>query len=414
MPAFTYTALNTSGQQVSGKLTVGSRAEVFRKLESQSLTPMKVIEDASAGKSQRASAKAQAAGDFEAPKLKRAQIILFTEEMADLLDGGLQIDQALRVMEERQEAAAIKKVSTILRNEVREGSNISKALRKASPSFDDLYVNMVAAGEASGSLPEILRRLASGLTVLQELQGKVTQAMIYPALLITACIGLIIVFMTVLIPQLTQLLADSGTKLPFATEMLMKFSAILGKWWWLMLTAIVAGSLVFRGYVGTPAGRMWWDSIKIKLPLFGPVISTRMYAQFAHSLGNLVVNGVPLLNGLKLTTKAISNVFIQGLMGKAVAMVGEGAPLSASLKKVGEFPTLLVDMIAVGEQTGSLGRALEKSAVRYDKELDKRIKRLTTLISPVIMIFMAAIVGVVAYSIVTAIFQASNGIRSKA
>lgn len=414
MPAFSYTALNPSGQQVSGKLTVGSRAEVFRKLESQSLTPVKVTEDASAGATQRASAKAQAAGDFEAVKLKRPQIILFTEEMADLLDGGLQIDQALRVMEERQEAASIKRISSILRNEVREGSTISKALKKASPSFDDLYINMVAAGEASGSLPEILRRLASGLTVLQELQGKVTQAMIYPALLIVACIGLIIVFMTVLIPQLTQLLADSGTKLPFATEMLMKFSAILGDWWWLMITVIVAGSLSFRGYISSPAGRMWWDATKLKLPLFGPVISTRMYAQFAHSLSNLVVNGVPLLNGLKLTTRAIQNVFIQGLMAKAVSLVGEGAPLSSSLKKVGQFPTLLVDMIAVGEQTGTLGRALEKSAIRYDKELDKKIKRLTTMISPAIMIFMAAIVGVVAYSIVTAIFQASNGIRSKA
>ena len=413
MPAFSYIALNPSGQQISGTMSVGSRAEAFKKLEAQSLTPVKVTEDAGSA-AQRSKSKAQAGASNEVVKLKRVQIILFTEEMADLLDGGLQIDQALRVMEERQEAASIKRVASILRNEVREGSTISKALRKASPSFDDLYINMVAAGEASGSLPEILRRLAAGLIVMQELQSKVTQAMIYPALLIVACICLLVVFMTVLIPQLTQLLADSGTKLPMATMLLMQFSAIFGKWWWLLLTVCVGGFISFKGYVNTPVGRMWWDSTKLKLPLFGPVVSTRLYAQFAHSLGNLVINGVPLLNGLKLSTKAMTNVFIQGLMVKAVALVGEGAPLSASLKKVGEFPTLLVDMIAVGEQTGTLGRALEKSAVRYDKELDKKIKRLTTLISPAIMIFMAAIVGVVAYSIVTAIFQASNGIRSRA
>jgi type II secretory pathway component PulF len=414
MPAFTYTALSPSGQQVTGKLAVGSRAEAFRKLEAQSLTPVKVVEDASAGSTGKDKRVAQAAGKFEVVRLKRAQIILFTEEMADLLDGGLQIDQALRVMEERQEAVAVKKVSAILRNEVREGATISKALKKASPSFDDLYINMVAAGEASGSLPEILRRLASGLTVIQELQGKVTQAMIYPALLIVACICLLVVFMTVLIPQLTSLLADSGTKLPLATELLMKFSDFFGKFWWLIGTVCVAGFLMFRGYINTAAGRLWWDQTKLKLPLFGPVVSTRLYAQFAHSLGNLVVNGVPLLNGLKLSTRAMTNVFLQGMMVKAVALVGEGASLSNALRKVGEFPTLLVDMIAVGEQTGTLGRALEKSAARYDKELDKKIKRLTTLISPAIMIFMAAVVGVVAYSIVTAIFQASNGIRSKA
>ena len=188
MPAFTYTALSPSGQQVTGKLSVGSRTEAFRKLEAQSLTPVKVVEDATAGSTGKDKRVAQAAGQYEVVKLKRAQIILFTEEMADLLDGGLQIDQALRVMEERQEAIAIKKISSILRNEVREGATISKALRKASPSFDDLYINMVAAGEASGSLPEILRRLAAGLTVIQELQGKVTQAMIYPALLIVMVI----------------------------------------------------------------------------------------------------------------------------------------------------------------------------------------------------------------------------------
>jgi general secretion pathway protein F/type IV pilus assembly protein PilC len=414
MPSFTYTALSSSGQQVTGKLAGGSRAEVFKKLESQSLTPVRVIEDASAGATQRQKAKEQAAGDFAVVKMKRAQIILFTEEMADLLDGGLQIDQALRILEERQEAPQIKAVSSILRNEVREGSTISKALKKASPSFDDLYVNMVSAGEASGSLPEILRRLAAGLTILQELQSKVTQAMIYPAMLILACICLLVVFMTVLIPQITQLLSDSGTALPLATQLLMQFSAFFSQWWWLLLTIVIAAWIIFKSYISTPKGCMWWDDTKLKLPLFGPVISTRIYAQFAHSLSNLVVNGVPLLNGLKLATRAMTNKFVQTGMTAAVALVGEGASLSAALRKVGQFPTLLIDMVAVGEQTGTLGRALEKSALRYDKELDKKIRRLTTLISPAIMIFMAAIVGVVAYSIVTAIFAASNGVRNRA
>jgi general secretion pathway protein F/type IV pilus assembly protein PilC len=326
----------------------------------------------------------------------------------------LQIDQALRILEERQEAPQIKAVSSILRNEVREGSTISKALKKASPSFDDLYVNMVSAGEASGSLPEILRRLAVGLTILQELQSKVTQAMIYPAMLILACICLLVVFMTVLIPQITQLLSDSGTALPLATQLLMQFSAFFSQWWWLLLTIVIAAWIIFKSYISTPKGCMWWDDTKLKLPLFGPVISTRIYAQFAHSLSNLVVNGVPLLNGLKLATRAMTNKFVQTGMTAAVALVGEGASLSAALRKVGQFPTLLIDMVAVGEQTGTLGRALEKSALRYDKELDKKIRRLTTLISPAIMIFMAAIVGVVAYSIVTAIFAASNGVRNRA
>lgn len=413
MPSFTYTALTTTGQQSAGKVQAASRAEAYRKLESQSLTPVKVTEEAGA----KAAGKDKAAAavqDSQPIKLKRAQLILFTEELADLLDGGLQIDQALRILEERQDSVQIRRISVILRNELREGATVSKALKKASPSFDDLYLNLVSAGEVTGSLSEVLRRLAANLTVLQELQGKVTQAMIYPALLIVACIALLIVFMTVLVPQLTDLLKDSGTKLPMATELLMGFSSFLGSYWWLMLAVFTIGFLSFKGYVSTPKGRMWWHHTKLSLPLFGAVISTRLFAQFAHSLGNLVTNGVPLLNGLKLAARGMTNDHLQTVLGKAVALVGEGAPLSGALRKVGSFPTLLIDMIAVGEQTGTLGKSLEKSATRYDKELDKKIKRLTTLISPVIMIFMAVIVGVVAYSIVTAIFQTSQGVRGRA
>jgi type II secretory pathway component PulF len=413
MPSFTYTALTTTGQQSAGKVQAASRAEAYRKLESQALTPVKVAEVV-ADKTSAKGKPAASISDSQPIKLKRAQLILFTEELADLLDGGLQIDQALRILEEREDSVQIRRIAAILRNELREGATVSKALKKASPSFDDLYLNLVSAGEVTGSLSDVLRRLAANLTVLHELQSKVTQAMIYPALLIVACIALLVVFMTVLVPQLTDLLKDSGTKMPMATQLLMAFSSFLGQWWWLLAALLTVGFLLFKGYVATPAGRIWWHQTKLTLPLFGPVISTRLFAQFAHSLGNLVTNGVPLLNGLKLATRGMTNDHLQSVLGKAVALVGEGAPLSGALRKVGSFPTLLTDMIAVGEQTGTLGKSLEKSASRYDKELDKKIKRLTTLISPIIMIFMAVVVGVVAYSIVTAIFQTSQGVRGRA
>jgi type II secretory pathway component PulF len=221
------------------------------------------------------------------------------------------------------------------------------------------------------------------------------------------------VVMTVLVPQLTDLMAGSGTKLPLATELLMGFSTFIRDWWIIILAAGTAVFLSFKGYVSTPKGKLWWHETRLKLPLFGPVIATRFYAQLAHSLGNLVNNGVPLLNGLKLAAKGTTNLFMQGLLARVIDLVGEGATLSSALRKVGSFPSLLSDMIAVGEQTGGLGRSLEKTAGRYDKELDKKIKRLTTLISPVILIFMAIVVGAVAYSIVTAIFQTSQGIRGK-
>ncbi len=409
MPSFTYTALNATGQTVTGNLAVGSKAEAFRKLEAQALTPVKVAEEA---KATQAAAQAKVV-DNQPVKLKRAQIILFTEELADMLDGGLQIDQALRVITERQEDIGLRKVSTILRDQLREGSTVAKALRKASPSFDDLYCNLVAAGEVSGSLAPILRRLGQNLVVMAELQSKVTSALIYPAFLIGACTVLMIVFMTVMVPQITDLLAKSGQKLPFATQMLISFNSFLASYWWIILSILTIVSLSFKAYIATPKGLMWWHEAKVKIPLVGPVIATRFYAQFAHSMGSLVGNGVPLLNSIRLVSKISANVFIQSLLTRVTSLVAEGGSLSSSLKKVGYFPMMLIDMIAVGEQTGSLGKSMEKCAIRYDKELDKRIKRMTALISPVIIVFMAVIVGVVAYSIISAVFQSVNGIKSR-
>lgn len=411
MPTFAYTALNTSGQTVTGSLAVASRAEAFRKLEAQALTPVKVAEESKAARE--AGGAAAKAEDNTPAKLKRSQIILFTEELADMLDGGLQIDQALRVITERQEDPALRRVSGILRDQLREGSTVAKALKKASPSFDELYCNLVAAGEVSGSLAPILRRLAQNLQVIAELQSKVTQAMIYPAFLVGACVVLMIVFMTVMVPQITDLLDKGGQQLPMATQMLISFNNFFAAYWWAILAVIVILSLSFKAYVATPSGLMWWHETKLKLPLFGPVLATRFYAQFAHSMGSLVGHGVPLLNSIRLVSKISANVYIQGLLAKVTGLVAEGSPLSSSLKKVGHFPLMLVDMIAVGEQTGALSKSLEKSAARYDKELDKRIKRMTAMISPIIILFMAIIVGVVAYSIISAVFSSVNGIRGR-
>jgi len=408
MPAFSYTALTATGQTITGSITVGSRAEAFRKIEAQALTPVKVTQEE---KSE--AAKAKAAADEGPVKLKRAQLILFTEELADLLDGGLQIDQAFRVMQERQEAESLRRVASTMRNELREGSTVAKALKKASPSFDELYCNLAAAGEVSGSLPSILRRLASNLTVMAELQSKVTSAMIYPAFLIGACVVLMVVFMTFMVPQITDLMSKNGQQLPAATQLLISFNNFMAAWWWVIAIVITAIVLTFRGYISSPAGRMWWDETRLKLPLFGAIMSMRFYAQFAHSLGNLITNGVPLLNSIRLVSKISANVFIQDLLAKVTTLVSEGAPLSNALRKVGSFPLLLADMIAVGEQTGNLGKSMEKCATRYDKELDQRIKRMTAMITPIILIVMAVMVGTVAYSIVAAIAQSVTGIRGR-
>lgn len=408
MPAFSYTALDGSGNTVTGSLDGRNKIEIYRELEKKALHPVSVKEAVDRVKSGQKAEEETVDGPV---RLKRTQVILFTEELADMLDAGLQLEQALRVLHDRQEDPAIRRVSAKLRDDIREGAKVSAALKKASPSFDELYVNLVAAGEASGSLAEILRRLAWNLQVMNDLQSRVVSALVYPAFLIGACALLLFVFGTVLMPQLTDLITSSNQQLPLLTRILVAFSDFMASWWWAILAVSVALFIGFRGIIATKGGREWWDQYQLAIPLIGPVLHAKFYAQFCQSLGNLVTNGVPLLNGLKLMGRATANVFLRDKLGKVAVLVAEGAPLSSAMRKVGNFPSLMIDMLGVGEQTGQLGKSLQKSSKRYDKELTTRIDRLTKMISPIVLIFMAVIVGVVAYAIISTLFQSATGIR---
>ncbi len=411
MPAYAYTALDAAGKQVTGSLSVPTRAEVYRKLESQRLVPIKISEDEAAAKTA-AAEKAEESGP--PPRMTRAQLILFTEELADLLDGGLQLEQALRVMHERQESPVLRSVSGRIREQVREGTTFSKALQYGSPSFDDMYCNLAAAGEASGSLSPNLRRLCANITQIHELQSKVVAALIYPAFLCGTVVVLLMVFSLFLVPKFSEMLAKSRTALPFMMSMLAKFNSFVAQWWWLGAAILTGAFLLFRSFTRTDKGRLWWDRARLNIPVFGDILAYRFYTQFAASLANLVNNGIPLLNAMRLSTKSTANVFLRKLMESATLFLGEGLSLSGALKKAGQLPIMFVDMVAMGEQTGRLGKTLDKIALRYDKELDKKVKRMTAMITPTILVFLFVIVGVVAVSIVTSLFGAMASARGRA
>ncbi len=416
MPSFTYTAIDATGKKVSGNVVVRNKAEVYRELESKALVPVLVdqaSESALPGKGGKAGAAAAGGKAARGTRLKRQEMVLFTEELADLLDAGMNLERALKVLAERQANAAIRAVSACLREEIREGTRFSKALGIASPSFDELYSSLVAAGEASGSLPDILRRLVVNLKQLHNLQRRTLGAMIYPLMVMLAGVGLLFVFSTVLMPSLSKMMTKTGQELPFVTEVLVGVTDFLAAWWWLILGLAVLLAIAFRVFIATPAGREWWDRDKMRLPAFGPVILGRFYAQFCHTMANLVANGVPLLNSLKLVTRGTPNRYVRVRLEKVVVDVGEGTSLARAMAKTGAFPEQLVDRVAIGEQTGELGKAFAKAAMKYDEDLDIRIARLTTLVPNVMLAFVAVIVGVVAYSVITTIFGSMSGIRGR-
>lgn len=410
MPVFVFEAVNRGGKRVRGELTAQNRSEVFRKLDIDRLQPITIEEkDGPNGKRRPIVERAAAQTKY---RISRTQIIRFTEELSDLLDAGLQIDPALHVMEKRKELSALKNVAGALRAHVREGSSLSSAMRVVCPSFGELYCNLVAAGEVSGSLPQLLRRQAEFLITINELQGKVFAALTYPAMIFVVGIGLIFIFMTYLVPQITVLFEKTGKEIPMLTRLLIQTSGFMANYWWAILATVVLLSVGFWQLIITPGGRRWWHQTQLGLPIVGGILRGRFYAQFAQTLANLVQNGLPLLNGLQLVKGGTANEHWQILIQKVTDYVGEGGSFSRGLERLTSFPPMFIDMVAVGEQTGDLAKALDKVGQKYDKELNLKIQRLTALIQPVVIFVMAGMVGVIAYSIINGIFDAVSGLQN--
>lgn len=424
MSVFAYTALGRDGTKQSGKVEARSRTDAIAQIERLGLQPVKIIESTTrkgdgrglgagvlATKSTRKESDAAMLSNGPI-RLSRQQVILFTEELSDLLDAGLQLEGTLRIIEDRQERSQIKALATRLRLKVRDGMGFSDALRSLSPSFGELYCSLCAAGELSGSLPKILKRQVSYLNTMAELRSQIVQALIYPAFIVGAGVLLMVLFMAVLVPQLISLFEKTDRELPLLTKVLIGTSNFVGGYWWLIMAVVAAAWFAFAAIIRQPSGRLWWDEVKLGLPLFGPVINCGFLAQFCQTLANLVGNGLPLLTGLKLMQRASGNTYYTAKIERIGNIVADGGAFSRAMRRVGGFPDVFIDLVGVGEQTGDLASSLEKAAARYEKEMNRRIQRMTALIQPVVIVGIALLVGVVVYSIVTSIFEAVSSMRA--
>jgi type II secretory pathway component PulF len=408
MPAFVYQALQTGGGKTSGEIEALSRQDAFNKLRQQGLQPFKL-----AAKGAPAGAAAAPEKDSDGNILTRQQVLLFTEELCELLEAGLKLDRALQVIEQRQDKSPLRGVASSARQSLREGATFSAALKTASPSFSELYCNMVRAGEASGTVSKILKRQVEFLTMMGDLQRRVTSALIYPSVIFSAGIALLVIFMTFLLPQLTALLNKTGQTLPFATRALIAVSEFMGSYWWVLLLLLATFFLGFRHLTSKGEGRAWWDRAKLQLPIFGPLLRMRFYAQFTQTLSTLLNNGVSLMQSMQLIRNATPNIYLQGVLEKVAENVQDGAQLSRAIARVQFFPPTMIDIVQVGETTGDLGAALERSAKSYDKQLSVVIERVTALIQPMVILMVALFVGLVAYSMITGIMQTVSGLPKR-
>jgi type II secretory pathway component PulF len=272
-------------------------------------------------------------------------------------------------------------------------------------------VNLVAAGEASGALPDILARLVEHLTQAKNLRDSVQQALIYPAFLAFAGAGLITIFITFMVPQLVGFMSQNGGVLPLPTRILLGVNHIIVSYWWLAFLIAIGAMVALRAFVRTDEGRIAWDRFRLKVPGYGRVLRHRYYAQFSRTLGTLMENGVPLLRAIDLVSEIAGNRYLEVKLAEVRRAVIDGATLSTALGAQDLFPDLFTDMMAVGEQTGHFAQTMQTIADVYERELDRTVKTISALIPPVIIVLIALVVGFVVYSILSAVFGMTQSLQ---
>lgn len=408
MPAFTYEAMSADGSSRTGSLEASDRGDAVRMLARRGLQVRSVkATSASAAKpTSQKTAVANPAAEAGA-MLSKSDVIRFTEDMGDLLASGLQVEQALHAMETRTAS----KTSTLAKNVrelVRDGVPLSTALRQTSHSFDELYCNMIAAGESGGSLPEIMDRQARHLRLMETIHGKVVGALIYPAFLVVAGAALAIVMVTYLLPKLAGLLGGSGREMPWMIKASLVLSSFLTNWWWALLILLGIFVMALAVLWKTPQFQAFWSRLQLTTPGIKAIIRAHFELQFFETLGSLLRGGVPLIFALELARKAVTNLTLKNGLIQAEAMVQEGSSLSSAMKKTQVLESQSVDVIRIGEDTGHLAEVLGKAATRMDMQLSRIIDRVTALIQPCLLLLMAVLVGGLVWTMVTIVFSTLN------
>lgn len=417
MPTFAYQATDATGRDVSGNVEAPDRASAVRQLTGKGLQPFKVAESAAKAGAKPAAAKAKPGAQPEEAqgpiKLSASSLQLFTEELAELLEAGMRLEAALKLMEGKGTTGAHSRVAAKLGNLIREGHPFSSALRQASPSFGELYCAVAAAGEAGGSLAGAMKRQALYLGKVREMKSQVAVALIYPGFLAFSAVGVTILFTTFLIPRLSVMMSRMKGGVPKGIQIVMAISDFMKNYWWFLLALLGLLSLAFWVWSQSKAGRPVWDRSKLRLPFVGNVLMANFHTQFLETLASLTGGGLPLLKGLELASRISSNEFIQKQLLLVIDSVRDGASLSRGLEKTALFPLRLLEMVRIGEHTGDLSGTLRRTADRCGRDLSKSLEKVMALLQPVIILVMAGLVGVMAYMMISVIFQTVSALKSR-
>lgn len=402
MPRFAYTAVDAAGKEVKGKIDADSQQFVLSRLHEQGYHVTGVTEQ-----------KPSAFGGMltKYRKIKLDALVVFSRQFATMINAGLSIVKCLDIMERQTKDQVLRPVIEQSMRDVKSGVSLTDAFSKHPSVFSKLYINMIRAAELGGILDEILERIASFLEGELEVRNKIKSAMMYPIIVLIFSFFMVSALFLFVLPKFKEIFVSMDVDVPFCARLLFDLGTVFQMFWYVPVILVVCGFIAVRYMGSKPAGRYRIDAFKLKLPIVGELIQKMAIARFARTFGTLVASGVSMMRALEIVGETAGNAVIAQAVQTARESVREGQKISAPLEATGLFPTMVTHMVDVGEETGRLSEMLIKVADFYEKEVDAAVKGLTSLIEPVLIVFMGGIVGFIAISIMGPIFKLVGSIQ---
>ena len=424
MPIFQYEAIDAKSEVTTGNIEAANKADATQQLRSNGLFPKQIIEvgkgklKASKGKKRRVRRSRSKKGGlrFGSGKVKGKVLMIFTRQLATLIDSGLPLLRGLTVLAKQEPTPVLKRTITNLADSVQTGSTFSESLAQHPMIFNKLYVNMVKAGELGGVLEVVLIRLAEYSEKAQKLKNKIVAAMVYPVIVMVIAMSIMVFLLTVIVPKFKKIFEDmlgSADKLPGLTKFVINLSEQLSTHIFPIGGGIVGSILLYKFIASQPWGRRFLDAVKLKMPLFGSVQRKSAISRFSRTLGTLVTSGVPILQALNITRETAGNVVISQAVQNVHDAVKEGESIVNPLEASGVFPAMVISMVDVGEETGQLPEMLLKVADVYDDEVDNAVAALTSMLEPLMIVMLAVVVGVIVMALFLPMVEIIKGVASQ-
>lgn len=405
MAVYHFKGVTVNGKNVSGIRNADSARSLQGLLRKEGIFPTEISEHGQAQRSREVNLK-RLRGSVSARDLS-----VVTRQLATLLRAGVTLVESLSAVIDQTENPTLKLVLSQVKQKVNEGNSLADAMAVHPKAFPELYCNMVRAGESSGALDIVLLRLADFTESQAQLRSKIIGTMTYPAIMILVGLVIISILMVVVIPKITKIFADRKATLPLPTKVLLAVANFTREWWWAILLMLVLGLVMFFRYIRTENGRLRWDRFKLDMPIAGNIIRMLAIARFSKTLSTLLSSGVQLLGAMAIVRSIVNNTILARAIDDARESIKEGESVAAPLKRSGEFPPLVIHMIAVGERSGQLEQMLEHVAESYQSQAETKINTLTTLLEPLMIVFMGGAVAFMVLSILLPIMQLNEFAR---